>query len=269
MREIYSKKLNRPVKLDVYLSEDGLNVITATSLKQVFESIKEDRGIKESIQWDAKFDNDGHFYYAGATYRLTDKAGYDSVFVGESSPETLLTDISRKYPGQMAVNRAMAEGILSYLQLDIAGRAFADIQVPDRTLERADIGNVPQMNEEMTIPAEDFEGAGSSSATDNDNKEKSDSKAGLSLESDKNDSSNVNSESAAEESVGNNNNINDDSIIKFGPYAGKTVRELFAALDSDVKAQRTVDIAKRKLNLPTEYDRQVFAYIADKATARG
>lgn len=268
MKEIYSKKLNRPVKLDVYLSEDGLNVITATSLRQVFESIKEDRGIKESIQWDAKFDNDGRFYYAGATYRLTDKAGYDSVFVGESSPETLLTDISRKYPGQMAVNRAMAEGILSYLQLDIAGRAFADIQVPDRTLEKADIGDVPQMNEEMTIPAENFEGGDGSSATDN-NKGKSDSEAGSPTKSDKNDNSNVNSESVAEENINNKSNINDDSIIKFGPYAGKTVRELFAALDSDVKAQRTVDIAKRRLNLPTEYDRQVFAYIADKAAARG
>lgn len=268
MREIYSKKLNRPVKLDVYLSEDGLNVITATSLKQVFESIKEDRGIKEDVQWEAKFDNNGHFYYASAIYRLMDKAGYNSVFVGESSPETLLTDISRKYPGQMAVNRAMAEGILSYLQLDIAGRAFADIQVPDRKLEKADVGDVPQMNEEMTIPAEDVEENDDSSAI-NDNSEEKSSLEVASTEDDNNDSNSVDNAVIAEGNVNNKNSINDDSIIKFGPYAGKTIKDLFAALDNDVKAQRTVDIAKRKLSLPTEYDRQVFAYIADKATARG
>ena len=264
MKEIFSKKLGKQVPLEVYISEDGLSVVTATSLKQVFEGIKEERGIKEDIKWEAKFNDHGEFYYAGATYRLMDKTGYDSVFVGESSPETLLSDISRKYPGQMAVNRAMAEGILMYLQLDVPGRAFADIQVPDRKLTNSDVASVPQMNDDMAIPAEPSRMTAPAETADEKGAQKS-GNTGVTADNTAAAMEPVhadNSQNAAGQTV---DTANDDSIIKFGPYNGKTVRQLFDSAKTDIKAQRTINIAIKGIGLPTEYDRQVFAYIALKA----
>lgn len=284
MQNIFSKKLNKEVPLETYLSEDGLNIVTATSLKKIFEEIKSERGIKEEITWDVRFDANCNFYYAYANYRLRDKDGYDSMFVGESSPATCITDIAKKYPGQMAVNRAIAEGIIAYLQLDINGKAFADIQVPDRKLianTSADIpSTAPQLNEDMTIPADDSvenneletinkenaeaiqpaavvekvnEDAGGSSEKENSNESTAPTSNGIPVP----ESNNVSDES-----------INDNTVITFGPYTNKTVAQLFENAKSDVKAQRTICVAKKGLGVP-EKDKAVFAYIADKATKLG
>ena len=285
MQNIFSKKLNKEVSLETYLSEDGLNIVTATSLKKVFEEIKMERGIKEDITWDVRFDSNCNFYYAYANYRLRDKDGYDSMFVGESSPATCITDIAKKYPGQMAVNRAIAEGIIAYLQLDINGKAFADIQVPDRKLianTSADIpSTAPQLNEDMTIPADNPVENNAPETINRENAEtvqpaavvaKADENRAADssekLNSNESSPSTSSEASAPEPNSSLNENVNDNTVITFGPYTNKTVAQLFENAKSDVKAQRTICVAKKGLGVP-EKDKAVFAYIADKATKLG
>ena len=112
--KVFSKKLNKDIILEAYTGDkDGVTVITATSLKNEFEKIKDEYGITDSISSDVRINSAGNITYASIEWTLRDKNGYCSTFIGEATPLSLQTAIAKQYPKITAYNRAVSMGIRS------------------------------------------------------------------------------------------------------------------------------------------------------------
>lgn len=62
--KVFSKKLNKDIILEAYTGDkDGVTVITATSLKNEFEKIKDEYGITDSISSDVRINSAGNITY--------------------------------------------------------------------------------------------------------------------------------------------------------------------------------------------------------------
>ena len=123
---IHSNKLNKDIELESYTNADNDTIISTNSLKAFFEQIKSDLGIIDSVKSDLVYNEKGTITYASVEWRLKDKAGYDSTFVGEASIFNTESIISKKYPKITALNRAQSIGIITYLQLPV--KVFSDSQ---------------------------------------------------------------------------------------------------------------------------------------------
>lgn len=118
VKKFYSAKLQKDISLEVYPAQhNGKMIITATSLKYVFESVKDLLGITDSVSSDVRINNAGNITYVSVEWTLKDSNGYCSTFIGEATPGSLNNVISRQHPKTMAYNRALSAGIRAYLQL--------------------------------------------------------------------------------------------------------------------------------------------------------
>lgn len=118
VKKFYSAKLQKDISLEVYPAQhNGKMIITATSLKYVFESIKSLLGITDSVSSDVRINDAGNITYVSVEWTLKDSNGYCSTFIGEATPGSLNNVISRQHPKTMAYNRALSAGIRAYLQL--------------------------------------------------------------------------------------------------------------------------------------------------------
>lgn len=113
---VRSEKFQKDFSVETY-ETNGIIVISATSLKRVYEEIKASEGITDSIISDVRNDVNGHIFYASVELTLKDKKGYCSTSIGEATLDSLTTPIARMYPKITAYNRALAAAVISYLQL--------------------------------------------------------------------------------------------------------------------------------------------------------
>ena len=113
---VRSEKFQKDFSVETY-ETNGIIVISATSLKRVYEEIKASEGITDSIISDVRNDINGHIFYASVELTLKDKKGYCSTSIGEATLDSLTTPIARMYPKITAYNRALASAVISYLQL--------------------------------------------------------------------------------------------------------------------------------------------------------
>lgn len=261
--ECFSGKLGKNIILEAYTSKDDENtIITATSLKNIFESIKDEFGITDSITSDVRVSADGNITYASVEWTLKDRNGYNSTFIGEATPASLVTTIAKQYPKLTAYNRALSMGIKTYLQ--IPKNIYTNDEIPIETSKsnKAGIENIPlnliskdkSVNKQTitSFPVKKTTAATSIAAKLANTEPKSDMigsiksapvftepEAGLdsiytdnlegnivTIKEDQSETNEINSEVSEiktdEESV-----VNDDSIVPIGVFAGKTVRELF------------------------------------------
>lgn len=123
---LFSKKLQREVTVETYETEDHI-IVSTKSLKKLFESIKSELGIKDTITSNILYTDKGLFLHASAKWRVEDKNGYCSEFLGEATPSSLDSSINKKYPEVTACNRAQSAGIISYLQLP--KKMYSDTQI--------------------------------------------------------------------------------------------------------------------------------------------
>lgn len=269
--EIKSNKLNKNIMLEGYESlSDGTTVITATSLKNVFEPLKKEFGITDSIKSDIRVNAVGNVIYASVEWTIRDKDGYESTFVGEATPDSLNTTIAKQYPKVTALNRAQSIGIKTYLQLPKGiytneelsfNTTSSDKQKPeDNSNDGEKVKNEQSVIHKNGIVAK-LENA------------KKTEKTAAEILNDKLSGSISNvptltaeNEVAAEISGdnANNNNIDDDSVVPIGIFAGKTVKELFEINTPTSQAF----IRMCKLGQATDPDpvkMEIIKYIASKA----
>lgn len=136
--KVFSKKLNKDIILEAYTGDkDGVTVITATSLKNEFEKIKDEYGITDSISSDVRINSAGNITYASIEWTLRDKNGYCSTFIGEATPLSLQTAIAKQYPKITAYNRAVSMGIKAYLQIPKNFYTNDEIALKDETVNAA------------------------------------------------------------------------------------------------------------------------------------
>lgn len=121
-----SKKLNKDVELDCYTESSGDIIVSTNALKKLFEEIKSEFGITDSIKTESKFNEQGNILYGCVEWTLRDKFGYTSTFIGEATMKNLDNPIAKKYPMTTAFNRAQSAGIIAYLQLP--GKVYSDSQ---------------------------------------------------------------------------------------------------------------------------------------------
>lgn len=165
--KLYSKKLKKEIELDCYEEEDGTKILSTNSLKKVFEGLKEEFAIVDTVICDVKFNERGAFLYASAEWTIKDKFGYQSTFVGEATPLSLESLVAKKFPKTTALNRAQSAGIIAYLQLP--SKMYSDAQITPKALvdeesseeEKKDnknegeagiITNIPEMSADVVIP---------------------------------------------------------------------------------------------------------------------
>ncbi len=298
--ECFSGKLGKKILLEAYTSEDDENtVITATSLKNIFESIKDEFGITDSINSDVRVSADGNITYASVEWTLKDRNGYNSTFIGEATPASLVTTIAKQYPKLTAYNRALSMGIKAYLQ--IPKNIYTNDEIPIETSKSNKVGmeNIPlnlisedkSVNKQMvtSFPIKKTTSATSIAAKLANTEPKSDmigsiksapvfteSEVGLdsiytdnlernivTIKEDQSEINEINSEASEiktdEESV-----VNDDSIVPIGVFAGKTVRELFEE-DTPVVRSFIQMCTLHQIKDPDKNKMAILDYIGQKA----
>ena len=118
--KVFSKKLNKDIILEAYTGDkDGVTVITATSLKNEFEKIKDEYGITDSISSDVRINSAGNITYASIEWTLRDKNGYCSTFIGEATPLSLQTAIAKQYPKIIEQFQWVLKHIYRFLRISI------------------------------------------------------------------------------------------------------------------------------------------------------
>lgn len=264
--KVFSKKLNKDIILEAYTGDkDGVTVITATSLKNEFEKIKDEYGITDSISSDVRINSAGNITYASIEWTLRDKNGYCSTFIGEATPLSLQTAIAKQYPKITAYNRAVSMGIKAYLQIPKNFYTNDEIALKDETVNAVqneanntslsnnltDNATAEPHNTVVTIKPADKNTSNSITAklarTEETFKAKeintdpvaaplasngSIQEAPEFIEDEKNEEDIIgdNTETlnnSAESENADTNIITDDAIVPIGIFAGKTVKELF------------------------------------------
>lgn len=123
---LYSKKLERDVTVETYETKEHI-IVSTNSLKKLFESVKNELGIKDTVTSNVVFTDKGLFLHASAKWHVEDKFGYCSEFIGEATPASLDTLIAKRFPETTALNRAQSAGIIAYLQLP--KKMYSDAQI--------------------------------------------------------------------------------------------------------------------------------------------
>lgn len=258
--ECYSGKLKKEILLEAYTSQrDDQIIITATSLKEIFESIKEEFGITDSISSDVRVNENGNITYASVEWTLKDKSGYNSTFVGEATPASLSTPIAKQYPKLTAYNRALSIGIKTYLQIpknvytndEIPINSNSENKKPEISEKKEDIIQPAHISDLSSMPVKKTTAANSIAAKLANTEPKSGLIGSIitapEFNEDNSDFSDDSfytetQEKYAKESKGDivtlpketdvskksvDINIDDNSKIPVGVFAGKTIRELF------------------------------------------
>ena len=123
---IYSKRLATEVSLDIYEDAEK-KIVSTTSLKNLMEDIREERGLTTSYTMDVTHDEAGVIRWVAVHMTMTDGYGFSGMFLGESTAESRLSDIAKQYPAKTAYNRALSCAMIAYL--NIPGKIYSDTEV--------------------------------------------------------------------------------------------------------------------------------------------
>lgn len=269
--EVKSNKLNKNIILEGYESlTDGTTVITATSLKNVFEPLKREFGITDSITSDIRVNAVGSVVYASVEWTIKDKDGYESTFVGEATPDSLNTVIAKQYPKVTALNRAQSVGIKTYLQLPKG--IYTNEEISDNGIlnNKQKLENNPDNNESAKTDKNLIHKNGITAKLENAKRNEKTAAETLNniLSGSISNAPTLTEENevAAEISSDNNSNndVDDNSIVPIGIFAGKTIKELF---EINTPMSQTF-IRMCKLGQATDPDpakMEIIKYIAGKA----
>lgn len=271
---VYSGKLNKNVELEAYdmPTNKDITIITATSLKRTFESIKSQFGITDSILSDIRTNSLGNIVYASVEWTIKDKDGYESTFIGEATPESLTSDVAKQYPKVIAYNRAQSIGIKSYLQLN--SKVYTNDEIPINQDNNEDMLNiVPEITKDVNTNIDtskpSVHATNTSSIymklknTEVNNTDKSEPKAAEVLAG---SISNVPSFTEEDNVELNdiNNEINENSIVPIGVFSGKTIKELFET--NTTMAKSFIQMCKLGQVTDTDPDKMaIIDYIAKHA----
>lgn len=139
MPKVYSKYLKTDLEVSVFEAmENGepLNVISHESLENaVFNELDPTYGVK--CAYECMNIAPEHCVFACT---ISDKSGRSIQTIGEASPETLETEMARKYPAIMASKRAFDRAAIRYLALDLSGRVLANTEA-DPAADAVDNGS--------------------------------------------------------------------------------------------------------------------------------
>lgn len=117
-QQIYSKKLNKTVELDVIAVNDRAMLISSASLERLMqeECVKE-YGFQVVVLWDNTKVSADHksIIYEGYAQ---DREGVYPPTNGEANPANCDTEIARMYPARMALKRLKDACITSWLALE-------------------------------------------------------------------------------------------------------------------------------------------------------
>lgn len=146
---LHSNSIQRDITLESYQKDDK-TIITFSSLRNYFESIKKEFGIVDSIsERDIRLSAGGTVMYAATKINIKDNNGYNSDFLGEAIPRSLGNNIAQMYPSVTATNRAYSNAIISYLQL---GSIYSDVQLDlDNKTDADEMNKLPESEKPENI----------------------------------------------------------------------------------------------------------------------
>lgn len=146
---IHSKRFDRDLDFEGYTGDNNIMVISKKSLFRVFEPFKREFGIKIKKNCEQiSYTSDGVTpAYCLCKCTITDKDGYDCDFMGESTPQTRESSISKNNPFKTAENRAEACAIIRYL--DLPDNTYSDVEIEEGRKETAK--DVQRVLEEGTV----------------------------------------------------------------------------------------------------------------------
>lgn len=174
--KVHSARLNKDFSVETYNKGNDV-IVSTTSLKRIYEMLKMENGLTDSISSDVRSDNEGHVFYASVELTIKDKEGFCSTYIGEATSESLTTPISKAFPKSIAYNRAVCTATINYLQLPkryhseyplsvdndeketISSEVAADTPIVDLSADNdqpvtGTIGTIPEMPVDASIKTE-------------------------------------------------------------------------------------------------------------------
>lgn len=122
---IHSRYLNRDIDVQESVSgNEDITIVPHDALEEIIFNSEDaiDNDIK--VHYQTILTEPGHYAFLCA---IDDKNGRRVEYIGESLPETLETDIARKYPALMAFKRSFDAAAIKFLGLP--GKVYSDQQV--------------------------------------------------------------------------------------------------------------------------------------------